>query len=466
MAFGMRQESIARALLAAGLLFVGVWLTGCDCDGRVGLAPSDGGTPDPDAGWDAGTNDRDTGPRPDAGPDAGMEPCDGVFCSPGQTCDAATNMCRDRTCADCTTDERCEPSPDGVGVLCASNTCMDDVGCPEDRWCTIAGICAPDTCVPGVRECSPDGRVVECEANGSTTFTRFACFRTGGFDGRCTEEGGELFCPCQDDWDCPANTECAVDRCVGTGREPTCLLPPADIDSVLPGLEPGFPWGGTDRDVRATDSPFPESSQAVVTPIVINLDDDNGDGAVNELDVPEIVFMTFCNSISGGARFSQHGVLRAVHGGGPNRGEDFFATCDNTVWSKATPSTPRAAAAPTATSTRRALWLRGIWTGTVCPRSSSPPRTTLSRSSTTVASPSSRRRPTCSPAAINPSSWSTWTVEATRRSSAAAGPSASSATPPRASGASATAGSAPPPSRRARTARAPSAARPTSTSTG
>ena len=50
-------------------------------------------------------------------------------------------------------------------------------------------------------------------------------------------------------------------------------------------------------------------------------------GFVNELDFPEIIFMTFCDS-----DFRDNGVLRAIHGGGPNKGEDLFAVLGDGVW--------------------------------------------------------------------------------------------------------------------------------------
>ncbi|MEM1416449.1 MAG: FG-GAP-like repeat-containing protein [Myxococcota bacterium] len=283
----------------------------------------------PDGGFDLGVDPRDFGPL-DIGPDLPPVPCATVTCTAGQVC--VEDECVDRTCAECSASERCEPAPVGTGVVCLDNTCADDVACPEDRFCGPAGLCEEDTCVPGTRACTPEGNVEECPPNGSATEVRLVCRSGDGFDGSCRESAGEVFCGCRDDWDCPANTECIVDRCVGTGLPPTCLLPPADITTVLPSLEPGFPWGGEDDDRDAAGSPFPASSQVVVTPIVINLDDDNDDGRIDERDIPEILFMTFCDGISGAARYQQHGILRAVHGGGPDRGRDYFATCNDTHW--------------------------------------------------------------------------------------------------------------------------------------
>jgi hypothetical protein len=66
----------------------------------------------------------------------------------------------------------------------------------------------------------------------------------------------------------------------------------------------------------------------MTTPVVINLDDDNGDGKVNELDFPEIVFMTDDTDATEG------GIVRAIHGGGPAQGADYFALCGATHWAE------------------------------------------------------------------------------------------------------------------------------------
>ncbi|MCA9577872.1 MAG: hypothetical protein H6726_12390 [Sandaracinaceae bacterium] len=248
-------------------------------------------------------------------------------CGVGQRCATVSNafVCVDNSCADlaCTTTEVCEPAVGG-GNVCRDNTCTMDVQCAPMENCT-GGVCVGDVCVPGERSCSGT-QVLECLGNGSGTFVRHECSNA------CSDATGTAACPCVDDWDCPANTECVVDRCAGTGVAPTCFLSPQPFTSVLPTNE--ITWGGTQSARNAVGSAYPPSAQAVVPPIVINLDDDNGDGLVNELDFPEIVFTTFCDSIStsGGERYDMHGVLRAIHGGGPNKGQDYFASCGTAHW--------------------------------------------------------------------------------------------------------------------------------------
>ncbi len=126
-----------------------------------------------------------------------------------------------------------------------------------------------------------------------------------------------------------------------------CRLPALDMADVLPSLE--IHWGGvstTDTDARlrvlngndvtdSPDSPWPASGQFVHTPWVANLDDDNGDGLIDERDFPEILFFTFTSSDN----VTANGMMRAIHGGGVDangvskKGRDYFAVCSpNKRW--------------------------------------------------------------------------------------------------------------------------------------
>ncbi|MEM9192937.1 MAG: FG-GAP-like repeat-containing protein [Myxococcota bacterium] len=307
-------------------------VAGCEC------------SPDPLAGGDAGT---DAVPTPDGmvRPDAVVDgttdgdasgvSCGAVTCGLGERCEVVMDIptCVPNECTDlmCSATERCADAPDGRGKYCEDISCNDDIHCDASEFCNGA-ICVADVCSPGNQSCSMEA-IEECAPNGSALTTRFSCGGDAYFVSTCTDDGmGSASCPCQDDWDCPAFTACDVNECAGSGTMPSCFLPPEPFTAVLPTQEPGFPWGGTFGSRNAVGSPFPASSQVVVTPVVINLDDDTGDGLINERDFPEIVFMTFCDS-----SFTQNGVLRAVHGGGPNRGADFFATCGSTQWNEGDP---------------------------------------------------------------------------------------------------------------------------------
>jgi len=264
----------------------------------------------------------------DAGGSPPSDPCDGLTCGPGQRCevDGDEASCVDNSCddLDCTELEECEPAPGG-GHHCVSIACESDVECSPARFCD-GEKCVDDVCEPDARQC--DGNeVLVCASNGSSNQRAYACGSAGYFESECAEEAGApTGCTCEDDWDCPEHTACEAGACVGTGIEPSCTLPPTPFEEVLPQLE--FRWGGENRETpNATGSPFSWSNQVATTPIVINLDDDNGDGRVDELDFPEIVFITHHGDTP-----HRDGVIRAVHGGGPNKGGDYFALCGTTHW--------------------------------------------------------------------------------------------------------------------------------------
>ncbi len=295
-------------------------------DGRCQALP-DGG-PAPDAPMrDAFTPDSPL-ILPDTGVDAGPT-CTGVSCNVGERCEivAGAPSCVPNECADltCTPTERCEPAPVGMGHVCVDVSCTDSLDCPAAEYCN-GTICVMDACMAGERTCDGMG-VSICADDGGGTSVRYTCGSTTHFTSDCTTDARGAHCPCEDDWDCPANTRCEVGRCEGTGVAPTCRVAPQPFTSVLPTRE--IKWGGTSQSMRdAVGAPFPTSSQVSATPLVVNLDDDNGDGRIDELDIPEIVFQTYC-----GTDVSINGALRAIHGGGPNRGHDFFAVLGpTTTW--------------------------------------------------------------------------------------------------------------------------------------
>jgi len=259
--------------------------------------------------------------------------CTLAGCGPGQRCEAQGGKaeCIDNTCEDlaCEEDYECRPAASG-GNVCQSLTCSSDVDCPPERYCDQSR-CRDDLCVGDARRCDGDA-VAVCESNGSEERSPYACASLGSdrFASECTETSpGVAGCSCEDDWDCPEFTACEAGVCTGTGAAPSCTVPAARFEDVLPQLE--FRWGG-----KSTSSPlapgksFTWSSQVASTPLVVNLDDDNGDGRINELDFPEIVFITYHD------QGLDDGIVRAIHAGGPKKGQDFFAVCG----APARPDTP------------------------------------------------------------------------------------------------------------------------------
>ena len=105
------------------------------------------------------------------------------------------------------------------------------------------------------------------------------------------------------------------DMCAGRPEAPTCRLDPQNFADALP--TPEIVWGGTHDDPVAPEHPFSPSTQVVMTPLVANMNDDNGDGLINTADTPDLVFLSFC-----GSSFTRDGILRIVHGGGDMKGMD------------------------------------------------------------------------------------------------------------------------------------------------
>ena len=196
----------------------------------------------------------------------------------------------------------CQPgSPCGNGGICAGGVCCDAALVCADACCGAGQVCSfqkcqtpGDTCVDAT-DCPPgftcdyslgepiNGGAGGAGGGGGAGGNGNAC--QGGVipqSGKCLEKP----------------PECAPG--VEPGQPVTCLpkceyKPPADDFGVV--LK--YYWG-------AKTAP-PYESDVMMSPIVVQLDDDNCDGKINQNDIPEIVFSTF----SGGAYYKQ-GTLHAI----------------------------------------------------------------------------------------------------------------------------------------------------------
>lgn len=255
------------------------------------------------------------------------DPCDPNPCSTGSTCEVIDAMqgeyqCTLVTCADnpCPSDARCEDSAEGA--LCTMVGCQGTEDCESNEFCDAQGQCQADVCQANERQCQ-GAQILICNSDGSELIPWLNC--PFGATQCLDTPLGAASCACLDDWECPEHMRCEQGRCSGRPEEAICLLEPVDFSASLPA--PEITWGGTAESPLANGHPLPSSSQAVMTPLVANLDDDNGDGLIDEGDIPEIIFMTFCNR-----DFTSNGALRAIHGGGLHKGQDLFVSVGEQHW--------------------------------------------------------------------------------------------------------------------------------------
>ena len=76
---------------------------------------------------------------------------------------------------------------------------------------------------------------------------------------------------------------------------------------------PSLEWS---LSIAATD-PYPDRNQVMMTPVVVNLNDDNQDGVIDTRDTPDIIYTTFAtNNNANGWDELRYGVLRAASGDG------------------------------------------------------------------------------------------------------------------------------------------------------
>jgi hypothetical protein len=186
----------------------------------------------------------------------------------------------------CSLGESCD---DGAGVCTQGGEC-----CPSERACGAA-------CCAGGLACSFGA----CVAPGADCTDSTEC-ADGEF---CEYALGEPLEP--PDPTCVAGAPVATGKCLP--RPPECpngTLPDPANPTCFAACEvvPAFPeFTPTLRYAWGAQTVAPFSTDIMMTPIVISLDDDDCDGKITARDIPEIVFSTFTSGAYNGA-----GVLRAI----------------------------------------------------------------------------------------------------------------------------------------------------------
>ncbi|MFK7988064.1 MAG: FG-GAP-like repeat-containing protein [Sandaracinaceae bacterium] len=258
------MRGLPPSLVALSLLLLA---TGCDCSAPPEVTPCTG---DSECAADEACVDEvcvprtttDSGPTPDTGPmgcEAGEVTCGATCCSGGMVCLAGT-------CAmDCGSSERCGDACCGDGQECLDNACVaeceDEANRCGDACCGSAQACLSNACVDLGVECT------------------------------VTEE-------------CDIEDIClpSLGRCVPRDAVEVCEFRPpvGELDPVLGcrWIPPAGEWSSYD--------------DVVMTPAVVNLTDDNGDGVTDAQDVPDIVFVSSDHQANSCCSFK--GVIRIVSG--------------------------------------------------------------------------------------------------------------------------------------------------------
>lgn len=201
----------------------------------------------------------------------------GSMCLPSLTCG--------ETCCDegtvCGTNMRCCPASERCGGAC----------------CSAGATCIADQCVLDCGDAAACGVGADAVCCGDTQ----VCLLEA-----CVDPGAA----CAGPFDCPEGQYCeaSIERCLprATGQAECEYRPATGAFEMVE----KWHWSG-DPDV------MPLHDQVMSAPMVANLNDDNGDGVIDENDIPDVVFNSFRTGSpdTGGASvYSADGVLRAISG--------------------------------------------------------------------------------------------------------------------------------------------------------
>lgn len=243
-----------------------------------------------------------------------QKPCAGACCGEGQQCDPVLNTCKN-PCTDgsatckgmcCMRGQICDPSfgcaavceqpktrcdnvSIGISICCAQGSVCEDGLCKEDCrggvrcnevCCEVGDVCEENTCK------------IACDASTHT--------RCGENEEFCCDNATELclynVClprgkACETSNHCSFEEFCdeSTKTCVLIENVPsTCTVHPATGP-----FTPKLQWHWPADLPGGKPSTFPDFVQVMNTPSVMNLTDDNGDGKIDENDIPDVIFTAF-----------------------------------------------------------------------------------------------------------------------------------------------------------------------------
>ncbi len=109
---------------------------------------------------------------------------------------------------------------------------------------------------------------------------------------------------CNEDSDCDANQFCDFisSKCMNMDNADSCTYHPEIPDQLTPLIKWSWP---------NTSTAEPTYKQVMTTPLVANINDDNGDGVVDLKDIPDVIFSSFNFALN---HYNTNGIIRVVDG--------------------------------------------------------------------------------------------------------------------------------------------------------
>jgi hypothetical protein len=187
----------------------------------------------------------------------------------------------------CTSNEACDGGVCTNGFCCASDLACGNLCCNSGEVCSFQKCVIPGAFCAGSDECGP---AQYCE------YSLGEPGNMGGDDAGCMGGAQTPSGKCL-----PRPPTCAPGMPQPKPNEPLTCLEACQYKPVGTTFTPElkFAWGG---EIVA-----PYSTDVMMAPIVLELDDDDCDGKVTAKDIPEIIFSTFSSG-----NYSGPGVLHAI----------------------------------------------------------------------------------------------------------------------------------------------------------
>ncbi|MCL4751711.1 MAG: VCBS repeat-containing protein [Myxococcales bacterium] len=253
--------------LALGLCVLpALWAAACGGDSEGGTSSNTGGS------VSGGSGGGDAGSDVSSGGSGGLIVSDGSTCPQGQPCDGG--ICAGNVC--CAADKACSASCCGGADVCSFGKCVTPgATCTDSADCAPSEYCEYSLGTPGEAG-APDSGADGGTCIGGATFQQGKCLPT------------------------PPICATGADAGASDGGSIDCL-PLCEVKPTTTTFAPQqkYAWGG---QITA-----PTASDVMMTPIVVQLDDDDCDGKITERDIPEILFTSFA---SGG--YVATGTLHAI----------------------------------------------------------------------------------------------------------------------------------------------------------